>query len=80
MHAVVVMPDHVHLLLEPLSDAEGPISIPEIMQAVKSTSAHRINKLLKRSGPVWQEESFDRALRSEQSADEAIIYMMGNPV
>ncbi len=80
LHAVVVMPDHVHLLLEPLSDAEGPISIPEIMQAIKSTSAHKINKLLKRSGPVWQEESFDRALRSEQSVDEAIVYMMGNPV
>lgn len=80
LHAVVVMPDHVHVLLDPLCDEDGPISIPEVMQAIKSTSAHRINKALDRKGAVWQQESFDRALRQEESIDAAVEYMMGNPV
>jgi len=29
---------------------------------------------------VWQEESFDRILRKEESIDAAVIYMLGNPV
>jgi putative transposase len=48
LHAAVVMPDHVHLLLTPAIDEQGPISIPKIMQAIKGTSAHRINKYLGR--------------------------------
>jgi REP element-mobilizing transposase RayT len=79
LHAVVVMPDHVHLVFMPLSDSAGSFSIPEIMQAIKSFSAHRINSVLKRRGKVWQDESFDRALRKEQNRDEKIQYMCENP-
>jgi Transposase IS200 like len=60
LFAAVVMPDHVHLLLGALRDERGwPIPLVEIMQSLKSATAHRINKLLQRSGPVWKEESFD---------------------
>src|ERR1035437_8093561 len=44
LHALVVMPDHVHLALTPRWDECGTLSIPEIMQEIKSVSAHRINK------------------------------------
>jgi len=50
------------------------------MQALKSTSAHRINKLLGRFGKVWQDESFDRALRHEESITDKLDYILGNPV
>jgi len=80
LHAAVVMPDHVHLLLTPLAEGEGLISIPEIMQAIKGTSAHRINKYLGRKGRVWQEESFDRAMREVENVRGRIEYMLGNPV
>src|SRR4029077_15797538 len=63
LHLAVVMPDHAHLLLTPLEDNEGPISLPEILQSIKSISAHRINKYLGRKGCLWQQESFDRAMR-----------------
>jgi putative transposase len=57
IHAIVVMPDHVHLLLTPLRDAGGTLhSVVEILQAIKSASAHSLNRLLGRKGPVWQEE------------------------
>lgn len=79
-HAAVVMPDHVPLILTPFYDADGPISLMEILQAIKGASAHRINRLLQRRGCVWESESFDRALRREESIDAKIDYVIGNPV
>jgi len=74
------MPDHAHLAMVPIYLPQGPIPIAEIMQAIKGASAHRINKLLNRRGKVWQEESFDRALRKEEQFEEKLYYMLGNPV
>ncbi|OLE14760.1 MAG: hypothetical protein AUG89_00625 [Acidobacteria bacterium 13_1_20CM_4_56_7] len=80
LRAVVVMPDHVHLILTPLDDGTGPISLPEILQEIKSVSAHRINKYLGRKGRLWQEESFDRAMRETENTRGRIEYILGNPV
>ena len=41
LYAVVVMPDHVHIVLVPRYDADGSFTIAEIMQAIKAASAHR---------------------------------------
>jgi len=80
LHAAVVMPDHVHLICTALSDLDGPFSIPEIMQAIKSESAHRINNALGRRGRVWQDEPFDHVLRSDESLGQKIAYVLENPV
>ena len=81
LHTLVVMPDHVHLLLTPLLKADSsPCSLPEIMHAIKGTSARRINLLLTRTGPVWQEEFFDHVLRSNESLAEKSHYICQNPV
>ena len=81
MHAAVVMPDHVHLLFTPLSDQQGnPYGQAEIMQAIKGVSAHSLNKVLNRRGRVWQEESFDRVLRSAESTRQKAEYICENPV
>ena len=50
------------------------------MDALKGASAHMINRRLGRKGKVWQEESFDRVLRSSESLDEKIAYILNNPV
>jgi REP element-mobilizing transposase RayT len=81
LFAAVVMPDHVHLLLTVLRDeTRWPFPLPEIMQSLKGTTAHRINKLLYRCGPVWEEESFDHVLRSDESLKEKCEYIRQNPV
>ncbi len=80
LHAIVVMPDHVHLAISPMPNEIGEVPIPQIMQAVKSASAHLINKYLGRRGRVWQDESFDRAARSVENLRGKIEYIMGNPV
>jgi REP element-mobilizing transposase RayT len=81
LFAAVVMPDHVHVLIKVLRDENGwPFPLAEIMQSLKGTTAHRINKLLHRSGPVWQEESFDHVLRSDESLKQKCEYIQQNPV
>jgi REP element-mobilizing transposase RayT len=81
LYAVVVMPDHVHLLLSPKRDPQGwPYPLVDILQCMKGTTAHRINKLLHRGGPVWQEESFDHILRSDESLAAKCEYIRQNPV
>ena len=80
-HAAVIMPEHVHLLLTPLRDSEGNLfSLVEILQGIKGASAHSLNRALGRSGPVWQEESFDHVLRSVDKFEETVEYIRQNPV
>lgn len=81
LHAAVVMPEHAHLLLTPLSDDTGwPFGLPAILKSLKGASARSVNSLLNRSGPVWQEESFDHMPRSQQNLEEEIEYIRQNPV
>ncbi len=55
-------------------------ALPEIMRAIKGASARSINKLNGRSGPLWQDESFDHVLRGNESRLESIDYIRQNPV
>jgi REP-associated tyrosine transposase len=80
LHAAVVMPDHVHLLLTPLRDAQGwPYSLPALLKSIKGVSARNVNRLLGDSGAVWQEESFDHVLRSDESFRDKLEYIRENP-
>jgi len=75
------MPDHVHLLLTPLRDRDSDVySLVGILQGIKSASSHSLNRLLGKSGPVWQEESFDHVLRGNESFAEKLEYIRQNPV
>jgi putative transposase len=81
LYAAVVMPDHVHLLFLALRDENGwPFAVVDILQCLKSATAHRINKLFHLSGPVWEEESFDHVLRSDESLQNKCEYIRQNPV
>ncbi|MGA2853102.1 MAG: primosomal protein N', partial [Verrucomicrobiota bacterium] len=82
-YAACVMPDHVHLLIQPLpvqeTGKEGVYSLTEILHSIKSFSAHEVNKVMKRTGPVWQQESYDRMIRSESDLHEKWNYIWDNP-
>jgi REP element-mobilizing transposase RayT len=81
LHAAVVMPEHVHLLLTPLRDERGwPYGLPSILKSLKGTSARSVNRLSGSSGPVWQEESFDHVPRSQESFEDKVEYIRQNPV
>lgn len=72
--AFVVMPNHVHLLMK---HKEG-YSLTEIMRSIKSYTAKEINKNEKRSGPVWQSESYDRIIRDEKHFENVVRYIIAN--
>jgi REP element-mobilizing transposase RayT len=82
LHAVVVMPDHVHMIFTPLVDGETAevYSLARITNGIKGASAHKINRALERTGRVWQAESFDHVVRSSESLDQKMQYVMENPV
>ncbi len=81
VHAVIVMPDHVHMILSLLRDEQAAFyGLAEIMSGIKGASAHSINKALGRKGPVWQDESFDHFLRCEESISAKAQYLWENPV
>jgi REP element-mobilizing transposase RayT len=81
VHGVVVMPDHVHMIFSTLCDPDGNVfGLTEIISGIKGSSAHSINKTLKRRGPVWQREYFDHVLRSDEKIREKVEYICQNPV
>jgi REP element-mobilizing transposase RayT len=81
LHAFVVMTTHVHLLCSMLFDSDQKlIPMRKLTHSIKSYTAHEINKLLNDSGPVWEEESFDRGIRSEGDFCDKLEYIRMNPV
>jgi putative transposase len=74
--AWVIMPNHVHVLIDPLNE------LAMIVQAWKSVSAHRILPLLVADRPrvLWQREYWDRFIRDERHRQHAMAYIHANPV
>ena len=75
IHALVIMPNHVHMLIEPF----GPHEIEDILHSVKTFSARKINKVIGSSGKLWQRESWDRLVRSACHYDYCLEYIKKNP-
>ncbi|PYL98471.1 MAG: hypothetical protein DME27_05125, partial [Verrucomicrobia bacterium] len=75
LDAFVIMPNHVHALVQPLPGH----SLKEILRSWKSYSARQINKTLGRSGSVWMEESFDRIVRDWNALIKCRDYIARNP-
>lgn len=68
------MPNHVHLLLttwQPLG---------ALMGRLKGATAHEVNRILGRQGPLWQNESHDRLVRNREEYDQIERYILNNPV
>jgi REP element-mobilizing transposase RayT len=81
LHAVVIMPEHAHLLLTPMRNAEGwPFPLRDILKLIKGPAARSVNMLTGTHGALWQDESFDHILRSNESFDEKLEYIRRNPV
>ena len=71
-----IMPNHVHALIR----LEGEAVLAEIVQAWKGGSAVEINRLLGRSGPLWQRDYYDRFVRDMDHFHDCRIYIRNNPV
>jgi putative DNA methylase len=75
LHAFVVMPNHVHLLVTPT------VALYKLTKSLKGITAKRANAMLALTGsPFWQEESYDHLVRQEGEFDKIRRYIEENPV
>ena len=73
--AWVVMPDHLHWLVELHRG-----TLAELMCRIKSRSSRSINLLRGDQGRLWQRGYYDRALRREEDIKGAARYIVMNPL
>ena len=76
LHDWVVMPNHVHLVIEP----RGEHGLSDILHSLKSYTATEANRALRRQGAFWQQESYDRLLRDQNEFERCVQYVQQNPV
>ena len=76
LHAWVIMPNHVHVLLSTIPEN----SISNIIKSWKSISSRRIYKLTHESRSIWQRDYFDRYMKSEKQFAATQLYIEYNPV
>jgi REP element-mobilizing transposase RayT len=75
LDAWVIMPNHLHALFAPEHQTLG-----DVLQSWKGGSAFEINRLLGRSGPLWQKEPYDHIVRSEAQFHHYRRYIAENPI
>ena len=74
LHAYVVMPNHVHVLLTLTPETD----LKQVVTSWKSFSARRINALEGRIGPFWQRDYFDRLIRDREHFCNVARYIRRN--
>ena len=75
LNAVVMMPDHVHLVL-----GLGDFSLSQVMHRFKSYTAHVIAKTLGTDEGIWQRGYHDHGIRDESALRAQVEYCLLNPV
>jgi putative transposase len=73
--AFVVMPEHLHLLCQPL---DKDISL--IMRHIKRNSSFNICRLLNIKAPIWVKRFHDEVMTTYDGVIETINYIHLNPV
>jgi putative transposase len=76
LHAFVVMPDHLHVLLTP-GDAT---TVEKAMQMIKGGSAHRMGLERPNKFPIWHAGFHDRWMRNAEEYRSSMRYIEQNPV
>jgi putative transposase len=71
----VLMANHCHLIVKPLGDFELEVEIGSI----KNVTAIFVNRRESRTGPLWQQESYDRIIRDEEHLYRVLQYIGANP-
>jgi putative transposase len=74
LHAYVVMPDYLHLLISPLESVEKSV------QLVKGGFSFRAKRELQWPGGIWQSGFTDHRIRDEEDWKRHLEYIRQNPV
>ncbi|MBD7978585.1 MULTISPECIES: REP-associated tyrosine transposase [Pseudomonas] len=74
--AWVVMPDHVHWLLQLREDSD----LSQVIKKLKGRSSRQIRLQSGQTAPVWQRGYHDHALRCDESVPQIARYIVANPL
>jgi putative transposase len=74
LHAYVVMPDHLHLLITPIE------SVEKSMQLIKGGFSFRAKRELQWNGEIWQPGFTYHRIRDEEDWQKHLAYIQNNPV
>ncbi|MCH7898246.1 MAG: transposase [Proteobacteria bacterium] len=74
--AFVVMPDHIHWLLQ----LTGETTLSDIVGRTKGRTAYLIARSTDVCGRIWQSGFHDHALRAEEDIERVGNYLIHNPV
>lgn len=92
LHGHVVMPNHVHGIIEILAQPAAPLqgnasrrprrvhSLSEIVRTYKARVSRRAHLELKVSSEIWQHNYYDRVIRDSRELSNAARYIAENPV
>ncbi len=81
LFAFTVMPNHVHMVFSTVRRADCPTyTVTQILQKLKWNTAVKANRILRRSGVFWQDESYDHVIRTDEELERTIWYVLNNPV
>jgi putative transposase len=75
LHAFVLMPDHVHLLITPAADT----TIERAVQLIKGGYSHAVGVSISRR-EIWQKGFTDHRIRDAQDFAGHQVYIHQNPV
>jgi putative transposase len=75
LHGWVIMPNHVHVLVEVW---DKPLF--RIVQSWKGYTATQCHRILERTGTFWQRDYFDRYIRDTEHYQGTVRYIEDNPV
>lgn len=73
LHEFVIMPDHLHVLITPLT------SLEKAVQFIKGGFSYRAKKELGSNIEVWQKGFQDHRIRDAADYDIHVAYIHGNP-
>jgi len=74
LHAFVIMPDHLHLLITPF------VSVEKSVQLVKGGFSFRAKRELEWNGEIWQPGFTDHRIRDEEDWGRHLEYIRANPI
>jgi putative transposase len=74
LHAFVIMPDHLHLLITPSGTLERAV------QLLKGGFSFRARKEFDWHGEIWQPSFTDHRIRDEEDWNRHLHYIRSNPL
>jgi putative transposase len=82
--AIVVLPDHIHMVITP----EHVEEYPRIIKAIKYNFSRQINVAEEQSRsrqhrkmkPIWQKRYYEHTIRDEKDYHRCIEYIQHNPL